>query len=259
VPTLAPATIGVEVLDSPGADPALVRRMLTDIARANRWLGGVSALEMGLRFLLGNTPHPDPITLLDVGTGAGDLPLAARRWGARHGFDIRPVGVERHPAAAQLAHEQGVVCVVACGSALPFREDATGDRRQATAAEIHVVRRPLPVTRREAGIDLVLISQLLHHFDDHAAVTLIREAAGVARHGVILTDLRPMPGAALGFRLAGWMLGFHDSTVHDGIVSISRGRSAQALGQLAERAGAGNVMTRTLPTARVVVAFRTAG
>lgn len=232
MPALAPATIGVEILDSPGADPALVRRMLTDIARANRWLGGVLALEMGLGLLLGNTPHPEPLTLLDVGTGAGDLPLAARKWGARHGFDIRPAGVERHRAAAQLSRENGVPCAVACGSALPFRSDNT---------------------------DLVLISQLLHHFDDDAVIALIREAASVARHGVILTDLRPMPGAALGFRLAGWVLGFHDSTVHDGIVSMSRGRSAQALGRLAERAGAGNVMMRTLPTARVVVAFRTAG
>ena len=245
---LAPATIGVEVLDSPGADPALVRRMLTDIARANRWLGGVTALEVGLRYLLGTTPRPAPLTLLDVGTGAGDLPLAARAWGARHGIHIRSVGVERHPAAAHLSRENGVPCAVACGSALPFK------------TPIHHSPPPLLRGAGQAftnGVDIVLISQLLHHFDDTAALTLIREAASVARCGVILTDLRPMPGAALGFRLAGRVLGFHRTTVHDGIVSMSRGRSAQALGQLAARAGARHPLVRNLATARVVVAFRT--
>lgn len=252
---LAPATIGVEVLDSPGADAVLVRRMLCDIARANRWLGGVSALESGLQFLLGSTPPTAPLTLLDVGTGAGDLPRAAEQWGRRRGIVIRGVGVERHPAAAQLARDNGVPCVVACGSALPFREAAgfvTRDTRRVTNAVRDVSR----VTRHD--VDLVIISQLLHHFDDDAATTLIREAAAVARHGVVLTDLRPMMGAVLGFRLAGWALRFHPTTVDDGIVSVARGRTAAALAQLARRAGAQHVMARDLPMARVVVAFRTA-
>jgi hypothetical protein len=238
VPVLTQAPIGVEVLDSPGADPALVRRMLADIACANRWLGGVSALRVGLRFLLGTAPRSMPLTLLDVGTGAGDLPLAAQRWARKRGIALRSVGVERHRAAAQLSNENGVPCVVACGSALPFR------------TPVH----PSPFTQ---SVDIVLISQLLHHFDDDAATTLIREAVAVARHGVILTDLRPMAGAALGFQLAGWALRFHPTTVSDGIVSVSRGRTAHMLGQLACRAGAVAPLVRDLGRARVVVAFRT--
>jgi hypothetical protein len=247
VPVLTQAPIGVEVLDSPGADPALVRRMLADIACANRWLGGVSALRVGLRFLLGTAPRSMPLTLLDVGTGAGDLPLAAQRWARKRGIALHSVGVERHRAAAQLSNENGVPCVVACGSALPFR---------------NAVSRVTPAAASRSGtgrhdVDIVLISQLLHHFDDDAATTLIREAVAVARHGVILTDLRPMTGAALGFQLAGWALRFHPTTVSDGIVSISRGRTAPMLGQLACRAGAVAPLVRDLGRARVVVAFRT--
>lgn len=249
---LAPATIGVEVLDSAGADPVLVRRMLSDIARANRWLGGTGAVAAGLKILLAPGDRGHSFTLLDVGTGAGDLPQAARAWGQRRGIDIRGVGLERHRAAAHLAHEQGVPCVVACGSALPFRSAVTRDTGRVTTMLRHASR----VTSH--GVDIVLLSQLLHHFDDNAAVTLIREAAMVARHGVILTDLRPMPGAAICFRLAGGALGFHRSTVDDGIVSIARGRPAAALAQLARRAGAIAPTARDLPLARVVVAFRTA-
>jgi hypothetical protein len=248
VPVLTQAPIGVEVLDSPGADPALVRRMLADIACANRWLGGVSALRVGLRFLLGTAPRSMPLTLLDVGTGAGDLPLAAQRWARKRGIALHSVGVERHRAAAQLSNENGVPCVVACGSALPFR------------TPIHHSPASPPCGTGQAlsqSVDIVLISQLLHHFDDDAATTLIREAVAVARHGVILTDLRPMAGAALGFQLAGWALRFHPTTVSDGIVSVSRGRTAHMLGQLACRAGAVAPLVRDLGRARVVVAFRT--
>lgn len=254
---LAPATHGVEILDSPGADPVLVRTMLRDIARANRWFGGVAALRAGLRQLLPGSGQRRHLTLLDVGTGAGDLPLAARDWGRKHGVDIRGIGVERHRAAAQLSHDNGVPCVVACGSALPFRNSATGDGAQATAASPLAPSHPSPVTRHCSTIDIVLISQLLHHFDDEAAIALIAAAAAVARHGVILADLRPTFGAATAFRLAGGVLGFHPSTVADGVVSVARGRDAAALAALARRAGAETPVARQLPFARVVVTIRT--
>jgi hypothetical protein len=169
---------------------------------------------------------------------------------------MRGFGVERHRAAAQLASENGVPCVVACGSALPFRRNATGDGQRATTAAALELRHLSPVTGR--AIDIVLISQLLHHFDDAAAIRLIREAAAVARCGVVLTDLRPMRGTAAAFRVAGWALRFHPTTVDDGIVSVARGRNAAALSALARQAGASTLLARDLPLARVVVAFRTA-
>lgn len=263
MPTLAPTHIGVEILDSPTADPALVRRMLGDIARANRWFGGVRAMKAGLRVLQPATT-PQRLTMLDVGTGAGDLPLAAREWGRAHGVDIGGVGVERHRAAARLSHDNGVPCVVACGSALPFRSAGTRDTEHGTSKDGISARSASRVPRPDVStrvprhfVDVVLISQLLHHFDDAAAVALIAEAASVARRGVILADLRPTFGAATAFRLAGRVMGFHHSTVTDGVVSVARGRSATALAALASRAGARSPIARNLSIARVMVAFRT--
>jgi hypothetical protein len=254
VSLLTAAPIGIEILDDPRADPALVRRMLTDIARANRWLGGVAAMEAGLSLLLGPGDRGRAVTLLDVGTGAGDLPRAATTWGARRGITIGGIGVERHRAAARLSHEHGVPCVVACGSALPFRSDVTRDAGRVTTAAGYVS----PVTGHDAGIDIVLISQLLHHFDDTTSIDLIRAAAQVARLGVILTDLRPAAAAGTAFRMAGWAMRFHRDTIDDGVTSLARGRTAAALGVLAVRAGARNPMARDLALARVVVAWRTA-
>ncbi|MEP6745032.1 MAG: methyltransferase domain-containing protein, partial [Gemmatimonadota bacterium] len=150
---------GTELLDDPAADPVAVRRSLVNIARANRWFGGTAAVLHGLSRVLGRTRslHSD-VSLLDLGTGAGDIPAAARRWGADHGIALRTVGLERLRPAAQLARSTALPLTLGCVSALPFRTGA---------------------------VDVVVISQLLHHLDAEAATALLRDAARVARRGVV--------------------------------------------------------------------------
>ena len=50
--TLTLSPVGHEALDDPTTPPALVERMLVDIARSNRWFGGRLAMRAGLRRLL---------------------------------------------------------------------------------------------------------------------------------------------------------------------------------------------------------------
>lgn len=229
--TLTPSAIGHEILDDPAADPVHVRRMLTDIARSNHLFGGVRSLHRGLRQLLPFGGAGRVTTLLDVGTGAGDLPRAAARWGAGHRHPITSVGLERHAAAARLATELGTPTLVGCGGALPL-----ADR----------------------SIDLVLMSQLLHHLDDASAVVLLAEADRVARVGVIVLDLRPSRLAATAFRMVGPLLRFDPDTTNDGIISLARGRTAPALAALARQAGACSPRAGHLAMARVVMTWRVA-
>ena len=98
---LAYSPTGTELLDDPTTDPRVVEESLGNIARANRWLGGLAAVRHGLaRVLAGRT---GTVTLLDIGTGIGDIPAMSIRWGSGRGLDITAIGVERHPVAARLA------------------------------------------------------------------------------------------------------------------------------------------------------------
>jgi len=97
------ATIGRELLDDPAADPAAVRESLHNIARSNRWFGGRQAVRHGLAQLCRGLPAGMTLTMLDVGTGLGDLPLDAVRWGAGRGIRLVPFGLERSRPAAVLA------------------------------------------------------------------------------------------------------------------------------------------------------------
>src|SRR5258706_3877846 len=153
--------IGVELLDDPRADPALVRRALADIARTNRLFGGTHAVIATLERHFRAAPHR-PWTLLDIGTGQGDIPLAAAKAARRHGIDLRLVGVERIPAAARIAREQGLAAVLADGGSLPFAPKS---------------------------VDVVIASQVLHHFPRDTAARWIAAFDRIARRAVVLADL----------------------------------------------------------------------
>jgi SAM-dependent methyltransferase len=149
-------------------------------------------------------------------------------WAARRGLTLRPVGLERHGAAARLARAEGLAAVVGDGGALPFRS---------------------------GSVDLVLLSQVAHHFAPAGVVRLLRECARVARRAVIVADLRRSLAAALGFHVASRLLGFDAATVRDGVTSLRRGFTPGSLRALLCEAGVAAPVARR-PGARLVAVWR---
>ena len=221
---------GDELLDHPDADPAVVRESLRHITTANRWFGGWWAVRRGLSHLLAGVAPGTRLTLLDIGTGAGDLPLRAVGWAARRSIILIPLGVERHPTAARLARQQGVPTLLGCAGALPVRP---------------------------RGVDLVIASQLVHHLAPAAIVEFCRVADTLARHGVLIADLRRSPVALAGFWLGSRLFGFDAATKADGLTSVRRGFTAPELNALLREAGIA-ARTEQAPGFRLVAAWRTA-
>jgi SAM-dependent methyltransferase len=222
--------VGVEALDDPTTDPLLVTRMVRDIARANRWLGGRAVMRFGLAQLIDPTDRGGTLQLCDVGTGAGDLPLDAVHWAAAHGITLHVVGLERIPSAARVARGSGLAVTVGCAGALPFRA---------------------------RSVDIVLISQLAHHLDRESVVRLFGDCSRLARRGVLVCDLRPSALARHGFPVAARVLGLHRVTIADGVTSVTRGFSAAELSLLARRAGAVDCRSAARPLGRVAAWWRT--
>ena len=207
---LSITSIGTELLDDPGANPAHVAESLRNIARANRWFGGASAVRYGLGRSLGTMPPGSALTLADLGTGLGDLPRVAVRWGAARGIRIHPVGLELNRVAARLAARSGLATAVACAGAPPFRD---------------------------RSVDVVLVSQVAHHLSSRSVVDLLRTCDRLARRAVIVADLRRSRLATSAFWSGARLLGFDEVTVADGMTSIRRGFSRRELLDLLARAG----------------------
>lgn len=182
-------------------------RTIRDLRRSNIVFRGTSAAvaELALHF----SDISRNATLLDVGTGFGDVPMAAARAARNHGIDLRTIGLDTNPVIASSA----APCVshAICGSALS-----------------------LPFAT--SSVDVAMCSQTLHHFRGDEAVTLVRELNRVARIAVVVSDLRRSWIAGGGFWLASFPLGFHKVTRHDGFLSVMRGYTPAELSDLIQTA-----------------------
>lgn len=197
-PTLTPARRrGTEILDAPDVDPRLVERSLRDVALANRLFGGARAVLLELAPVFATlAARGGEATLLDVGTGLGDIPAAARAAAGRRSLSLRTIGLDAAEELARASRPRTGLSV--CGSALDL---------------------PFPAR----SVDVVTCSQVLHHFPDDEARRVIAEMHRVARVAVVISDLRRGWAPAAGIWLASFPLGFHPVSRHDGVVSVMRG------------------------------------
>jgi SAM-dependent methyltransferase len=198
---------GAEHIDDPALDPATTVASLGDVARSNALFGGRRAVLAALDGVLAESDGA--LTLLDVGTGVGDIPEHARWRARRRGRSLETYGVELSFALARASRDRVGGAVCADAFALPFAG---------------------------RSVDVVTCSQVLHHFEGPALLALLGELDRVARRRVVVADLRRSYVAAAGFWAASRALGFHPVTRHDGVVSVFRGFAPDELGALVTRA-----------------------
>ena len=114
---------GVEILDEADVDPTVVVRSLGDVVRSNALFGGRRAVLRALAPLFRAAAGTE-LTLLDVGTGLGDIPWHARQLAARHDVRLSTLGVDLSEPLVRAARARTDLVARADALALPFA-DAT--------------------------------------------------------------------------------------------------------------------------------------
>lgn len=202
---------GVEILDDPEVDPAVRRQSIRDVTRSNRLLGGLRAASLEVRDAVRELGQGGGggVSLLDVGTGLADIPRRAMLDAKRDGAALTTIGVDQAASLLVVARDCLTHAVCADALALPFRD---------------------------RSVDIVMCSQVLHHFEIGDAERLVRELNRVARRTVIICDLRRSWIAAVGFWAVSFPMRFHRVTRHDGVVSVFRGFTTVELDQIVKAA-----------------------
>jgi SAM-dependent methyltransferase len=193
-----------ELLDGPLDDAAALAGNLRDLRRVNKWLGGTGLTSRALEALAGSAAEAGAaISLLDVGTGAADIPLTLIETWRRRGRRLEVTAIDERPE------------VVAAARASDPRADATPRLSFAVADG-----RSLPYP--DTSFDVAHASLVLHHLEPADAVALLREMGRVSSRGIIVNDL-----SRTHLSLAGAWLLAHLATVnrysrHDAPLSVRR-------------------------------------
>lgn len=191
-------TNAAEQLDGPLDDAATLDGNLRDMRRVNRWLGGVALSAAAIAAV---AAHRAEVTLLDVGTGGADIPVALARLGRTRRRRLHAVGIDNRPEV-----------LAAAVRARPASADVDG-------IELHVGDgRRLGYTDR--SFDVVHASLVLHHLDPPVAVDMLREMGRVARLGVVINDVDRTRLGLVGAWLVGHLLTANRYTRHDAPLSV---------------------------------------
>lgn len=201
-------------MDDPNIAPADHHAALRGLRRLNTLSDSVGIVWGPIRDLAKQTPDK-VLSVLDIATGAGDVPLALHRKAKHKGTNLQLAGCDFSEQAlgfARIAAEQQQADVQW------FQHDALGDE----ALEQY---------------DVVICSLFLHHLTQEQAIELLKRMATAARQMVIVNDIERS-------RLGWWLVqvGAHlltrSSVVHtDASLSIKAAFTVTEAKELANLAG----------------------
>jgi len=159
-------------MDDPGGDLAALHRTYARFDVVNFLCSGWSAT---YRRRIRPLAEPGrPLTLLDVGSGGGDIARALARWAHRDGLELRITGID--PDARALDWTAARMERWSAGHpehcAPVFRQAASSDL--VAAGEV---------------FDVVVSNHLLHHLDPEEVCRLLRDSERLARRLVVHNDL----------------------------------------------------------------------
>jgi len=173
------------------------RDCLRSLEQVNRWLMGYRPTLAWLERLR-REPH-EPVHIVDVGSGGGDLLRQIAGWARRRGITVELTGIDLNPYATRAAEEStqkklGIAWV-------------TGDALEC---------------QPEKPVDIVVSSLMTHHLEDEEIVAQLRWMEATAQSGWFINDLERSAWASRTFEWMAGVAGWHRFVRHDGPVSFRR-------------------------------------
>jgi SAM-dependent methyltransferase len=230
IPALERRAEEPELMGSGAPSPAELAHALDFLSASNTFLGGWSVMRERLEIWSRAWDKRRIITILDVGTGAADLPLRILNWGRQRRFNIKITGIdvdERILALARARTEgEESLRLLQCG----LREFAEQGER----------------------FDYVLGSLFLHHLTPDEVEGSLRLCDGLAEKGLLFSDLRRCAAAYAGVRALTCMADRVSRS--DGPLSVRRAFLPEELEVAAHRAGLNYLRVRRGPFFRLSLA-----
>ncbi len=200
-----------ELMDRPQPVTPELEADLRNLVSLNRWFGSHRLLRKFLEVWLARGHR---YRVLDLATGAGDLPRHLADWARRRGIAVQIDAVDANPSTLEIAR----------GLSGNF-------------PEITYLRDNALTYAPAETYDLVCCSLALHHFSEADAVRLLRHCRELSHRFTLVADLERSPATLLGIRALTTFLYREPMTRADALASARRAFSFAEFRALAENAG----------------------
>jgi 2-polyprenyl-3-methyl-5-hydroxy-6-metoxy-1,4-benzoquinol methylase len=185
-----------ELMDDPDCDLNQLRRTYAVFPVVNGLVAGWRrAYRERIRPLLS---ADRPTTLLDLGSGGGDLARSLARWARRDGLRLAVTAVDPDSRAHDFASARPAAGVA-------HRWASSGDLVEAGEQ-----------------FDVVVSNHVLHHLDDEARAAVLADSRALARRLVLHSDIRRSRAAYAGYWVGTLPLARTSFVRVDGLRSIRR-------------------------------------
>jgi SAM-dependent methyltransferase len=215
-----------EYFDTPGLSQAQRDREYRELDRLNGYFYFSHPFVSRLPRWLGKK-RCERLEILDVGAGTGLLGKRLSGWAARRGWDWRFTNLDANPA--------------------PFVTDQKAAFLTGSALQ-------LPFT--DGSFDLVVASQMTHHFNEAEVVQHWREAWRVTREAVFICDLHRNAVFYAMLWLAMRLMRTEKMVLKDGLISVERGFRLDEWRALAAQAGISDAKVSLYYGTRIVLQAR---
>jgi ubiquinone/menaquinone biosynthesis C-methylase UbiE len=161
------------MMDDPDCDPEMLATTLHQIAQLNKLAGAHSIFRW--RFLpILQAYSGEGVSILDVGTGIGDIPVRIVRWCRSRRLPVSIVATDLRRDIVDTASKYA---------------DRMLDPQERTAIS-HEVADVFSLPYPDNQFDITIANQVLHHFSDDEIPIILLELDRVSKHGVFIEDLQ---------------------------------------------------------------------
>ncbi len=212
-------------MDDPRLDGDLHQAALRGLSRLNYLSGSARTIWPPLAALARQLGRQQ-LRVLDVASGAGDVPVRLWRRSRRAGLHLEIHGVDVSPRAIEFAARR-----------------AAAEQAAVHFSILDVLAGPLP-----EGFDVVTCSLFLHHLAEEQGVLLLQAMAKATKHLVLVNDLRRSAAGLALAHLAAWALSGSDVVRVDGARSVRAAFTVREATAMARAAGLkGAIVERRWP------------
>jgi 2-polyprenyl-3-methyl-5-hydroxy-6-metoxy-1,4-benzoquinol methylase len=223
-----------EMMDDPLLDRDLHLAALSGLERLNAISNSKQILVAPIEDLSRRLPQAQPLKVLDIACGAGDLPIQLCKYFERRALRVEIHGLDVSDLAITYASK---------------KNDEVGARCQ--FSKLDVLTEELP-----EGFDIITASLFTHHLDPPEIELLLAKMASRARHMVLVNDLERSRMSLISVCLASRIMTSSEVVRHDGPASVRAAFTAREMLDMAQKAGLASAQVKRRWPCRILLTWQ---